>query len=139
MSSFATYRVGDELPGFETGPLTPEWFGRYAIASGDHNPLHTDPAVGRAAGHGGVIAHGMLVMGLLSRVAAHLGGPGALQEFRTRFQEPTRPGDRLRCGGRITAIYERDGRTCIEAELWAIGQDGGTRASGSVVAVAPHQ
>jgi len=134
MPSFKTYRVGDELPGFETGPLTPEWFSRYAVASGDHNPLHTDPAVGQAAGHGGVIAHGMLVMGLLGRIAAHLGGPGALQEFRTRFQAPTRSGDRLRCGGRITAIYEREGRTFVEAELWAIGQDGVARASGAVVA-----
>lgn len=36
----------------------------YADASGDQNPIHQDEAVAKAVGLPGVIAHGMLTMGL---------------------------------------------------------------------------
>ena len=36
----------------------------YAQASGDFNPIHTDPEAARLSGFPGVIAHGMLVMGM---------------------------------------------------------------------------
>jgi acyl dehydratase len=41
----------------------------YAEASGDHNPIHLDPAAAAALGLPTVIAHGMLVMGIALRVA----------------------------------------------------------------------
>lgn len=126
--------AGDQLPTLELGPLTPELFAQYAAASGDHNPLHTDPAFARAAGLDGVIAHGMLVMGLLGRLADGLAGPGSLRDFRVRFKAPTRPGETLRCGGAVTAAYERDGRTVVEAELWARGDGEQLKATGTVVA-----
>lgn len=125
---------GAELPALEAGPLAPELFVRYAAASGDHNPLHTDPAFARAAGLDGVIAHGMLVMGLLGRLADGLAGPGAVRDFRVRFRAPTRPGETLRCGGRVTAAYERDGRSLVEAELWARGDGEQLKATGAVIA-----
>ncbi|HMQ31177.1 MAG TPA: MaoC/PaaZ C-terminal domain-containing protein [Chloroflexaceae bacterium] len=137
MSHIEPPAVGAELPGFAHGPLAPELFARYADASGDHNPLHTDPAFARAAGLDGVIAHGMLVMGLLGRLADGLAGPGALREFRVRFRAPTLPGETLRCGGRVTAAYERDGATVVEAELWASGEGGQLKATGTAVAALP--
>jgi acyl dehydratase len=118
-------------------PLTAEDFTRYAEASGDHNPLHTDDAHARAAGMGGVIAHGMLVMGAMGRVAAALAGSSELRSLQCRFRDKTRPGDVLRCGGSITAAYERDGQAIIEAELWARGTDGSLKASGTLVAGPP--
>lgn len=137
MSQDAAPRVGDELPALVVGPLTPELFARYAEASGDRNPLHTDPAFARAAGLDGVIAHGMLVMGLLGRLAEGLAGPGALLEFRVRFRAPTLPGETLRCGGRVTGAYERAGRRVIEAELWARGAGEQLKAAGSAIAQLP--
>lgn len=125
---------GAELPPLEAGPLAPELFARYAAASGDHNPLHTDPAFARAAGLDGVIAHGMLVMGLLGRLADGLAGPGAVRDFRVRFRAPTRPGETLRCGGTVTAVYERGGRGYVEAELWARGDGEQLKATGTVTA-----
>lgn len=139
MHYFDEAAPGDELPGLSAGPLTPELFARYAEASGDHNPLHTDPTFARAAGLDGVIAHGMLVMGLLGRIAAGLAGPGGLRDFQVRFRAPTRPGETLRCGGRITAAYERDGAALVEAELWARGDDDQLKATGTLVAVLPHR
>lgn len=133
MSGAEALVVGAELPRLELGPLAPELFARYAAASGDHNPLHTDPAFARAAGLDGVIAHGMIVMGLLGRLADGLAGPGALRDFRVRFRAPTKPGETLRCGGTITAAYERDGRSLVEAELWARGDGAQLKATGTAV------
>ena len=41
--------------------------GRYAAASGDHNPIHQDEDVARSVGLPGVIAHGMYTMALAAR------------------------------------------------------------------------
>lgn len=134
MAISETPQVGAELPTIVAGPLAPELFARYAEASGDHNPLHTDPAFARAAGLDNVIAHGMLVMGLMGRVAASLAEPGSLRDFRVRFRATTRPGETIRCGGRVMAVYERDGRSLVEAELWARGDGEQLKATGTVVA-----
>jgi len=136
---FDEITVGAELPELAAGPLEPADFVRYAAASGDDNPLHRDPQVARAAGEPGVIAHGMLLMGLLGRVATALAGPGGPRELFVRFRDKTRPGDALRCGGLVTAAYEREGAAVVEAELWVRDQHGATKATGSLTAVLPRR
>lgn len=59
----------------------------YALASGDHNPIHQDEAVALAVGLPGVIAHGMFTMALMAR---------AVQEW-------TEGAEVLEIGGRFTA------------------------------------
>jgi acyl dehydratase len=62
---------------------------RYAVASGDANPIHLDPAAAAAAGLPDVIAHGMLLMGLAMRVVTgRAGGPGAVRDCSARFLRP---------------------------------------------------
>jgi len=61
----------------------------YANASGDQNPIHQDDAAAGAAGLPGVIAHGMLTMGLAARaVAEWAGGPERVGELTARFAKP---------------------------------------------------
>ena len=67
---FETVDVGDDLPPLTTAPITETQLVRYAGASGDFNPIHTVPHMAEQAGLGGVIAHGMLVMGLVGRGAS---------------------------------------------------------------------
>ena len=64
----------------------------YANASGDQNPIHQDDEVAAAVGLPGVIAHGMLTMGLAVQpvvdwVAALRLGPAALPTRRLRVPE----------------------------------------------------
>ena len=71
---------------------------RYAAASGDHNPIHLDPAAARAVGLPGVIAHGMLVMGLALRTVEDraqewAGGPATVTECGARWTRPVVVGD----------------------------------------------
>lgn len=129
------FTIGDELPGFTTAALTAADFTRYAEASGDHNPLHLDGATAHAAGQADVIAHGMLVMGLLGRVATAAFGPGALRELQARFVAPTLPGEVVHCGGRVTEI----GPDRIVGELWAQNAAGAPKATAAFVAAWKHE
>lgn len=66
----------------------------YAEASGDHNPIHLDGDFARSVGLPGVIAHGMLQMGLLTSVAGEAaGGAGRLRRIYCRFAGMVEPGD----------------------------------------------
>ncbi len=94
---------GTEIPPLVNKPVNHTQLVKYAGASGDFNPLHTDPEVGVKVGLGGPIAHGMLIMGFLGHlISDYLGGPGALRKFGVRFQSMTRHGDVISCTGNIT-------------------------------------
>lgn len=62
---------------------------RYAAASGDHNPIHWNERFAREVGLDGVIAHGMLTMGLaVDLVTEWAGDPGAVVDYQARFTRP---------------------------------------------------
>jgi acyl dehydratase len=92
--------------------FTREQIVAYAEVSGDRNPIHLDDEFARSVGLPGVIAHGMLQMGLLARVA---GEPGSLRRLSCRFAGMVRPGDTV-----TFLAEERDGHV----ELAATNQDG---------------
>ncbi|TFY78885.1 hypothetical protein EWM64_g5125 [Hericium alpestre] len=76
---------------------TPEQAVLYRL-SGDFNPLHVDPAIGEAAGFGGVILHGLATYGFTARalIGAIAGGDtSALTYFGGRFTSPVKPGNAL--------------------------------------------
>lgn len=59
---------------------------RYAGASGDFNPIHWSEATAQAAELPGVIAHGMLSMGLaVDLVTEWTNDPSAIIDYQTRF------------------------------------------------------
>lgn len=71
---------------------------RYASASGDHNPIHLDAAVARAAGLPGTILHGLCSMAFAARdLVDHLGGgdPASLASIGLRWARPVLPGSTL--------------------------------------------
>lgn len=62
---------------------------RYAGASGDFNPIHWNDRFAEEVGLEGVIAHGMLTMGLAgAALTDHLGDPGKLESYGVRFTRP---------------------------------------------------
>src|SRR5438477_9437534 len=101
-------QVGDALPPLVKPPVTHLQLVRYAGASGDFNPLHTDPKVGEAIGFGGIIAHGMLIMGFVGQLLSDFVGPTALRAFGVRFRGMTHLDDVITCTGTITEKYEAD-------------------------------
>ena len=95
-------QVGDGLPKLIKSPVTHVQLVRYAGASGDFNPLHTDPKIGEMVGTGGIIAHGMLIMGFVGQLLSDYVGPTALRKFGVRFKGMTHLDDVITCTGTIT-------------------------------------
>ena len=97
------YSVGDELPVL-VRTITQAKIDRYAAASGDHNPLHTDPGFAASTQFGGTVAHGMLVLAYLSEMlTAALGGRWVSGgRLKARFRAAARPGDTVTAQGRVT-------------------------------------
>jgi acyl dehydratase len=132
-------QVGDELPRLVKGPVTHLQLVRYAGASGDFNPLHTDPKIGEAIGIGGIIAHGMLIMGFVGQLLSDYVGPTALRKFGVRFKGMTRIGDEITCTGTITEKYEADGEARIAGKVQAADQNGDVKVTGTFVAALPRR
>ncbi|GAA6009669.1 hypothetical protein JCM10207_004148 [Rhodosporidiobolus poonsookiae] len=66
--------------------------------SGDYNPLHIDPSVGKGMGFPGVIVHGLCSYGHAARAIvlnAAKGDGSRLQYMSARFTSPVLPGDEL--------------------------------------------
>ncbi|MGH3915014.1 MAG: MaoC/PaaZ C-terminal domain-containing protein [Pseudonocardiaceae bacterium] len=62
---------------------------RYAGAAGDFNPIHWNERIAREVGLPDVIAHGMLTMGLATRlVTSWAGDPGTVIGCGVRFTRP---------------------------------------------------
>jgi acyl dehydratase len=132
-------QVGDAIPALVKSPMTHLRLVRYAGASGDFNPLHTDPKVGEEIGTGGIIAHGMLIMGFVGQLLSDYAGPGALRKFGVRFKGMTHLDDEITCTGTITEKYEVDGEGRIAGKVQAVDQNGDVKVAGTFIAALPHR
>ena len=82
------YTVGDVVAE-RTVHLTRESLVRYAGASGDFNPIHYRDDVAASVGLPGVLAHGMLTMGIASSVVvAALESGTKILDYGVRFTKP---------------------------------------------------
>ncbi len=80
--------VGDVVAE-RTVQLERESLVRYAGASGDFNPIHYRDDVAARVGLPGVLAHGMLTMGLsVETIVPWLGDSGRILEYGVRFTRP---------------------------------------------------
>lgn len=134
---FEDVQVGDAMPKLVKPGVTHLQLVRYAGASGDFNPLHTDPKIGEMIGTGGIIAHGMLIMGFLGQFLSDYVGPAALRKFNVRFKGMTHLDDGITCTGTITEKYEAEGEKRIAGKIQAADQNGDVKATGTFVAALP--
>ncbi|MFE2938149.1 MaoC/PaaZ C-terminal domain-containing protein [Streptomyces sp. NPDC059255] len=95
----APHRVPERAPDHvQDLPTLPQAALLYRL-SGDHNPVHSDPATARGAGFDRPLLHGLCTFGVA--VHALLAGPLAwdaarLHRLRVRFTAPVYPGETLR-------------------------------------------
>ncbi|WP_439597797.1 MaoC family dehydratase [Falsiroseomonas sp.] len=103
-----------------------------AEITGDHDPLHVDAAYAAQTPFGQRIAHGALVLGLLSATASEIahraiaagctGVPVSLGYDGVRFLAPVFIGDRLQARYRVAALDPAKGRS--EADCEVVNQAG---------------
>lgn len=121
-----------EIEAIENEAISKVQLVKYAGASGDFNPLHTDDQFAKKAGLDGVIAHGMLSMGLIGKyVRQVIGDQGNIEQIQVRFSSMAKPQDVLTCTGKVASI-EEESKTVI-FDVAAINQEGRTVTAGSTV------
>ena len=122
----ADVAVGTELPE-RVYRITRADLVRYAGASGDFNPIHWSDRVAGSVGLPGVIAHGMLTMGVAARaVTEWTGDPAALVEYQVRFGRPVvvpddDAGAELTVRGTVGSVLE-DGRVRVDLTVTSGGE-----------------
>jgi acyl dehydratase len=82
----------------ETTKIDEDQTHRYAEASGDHNPIHTDENTAKMAGLPGIIVHGMCTMAIAAKGAVNGladGDPTRIQRVFVRLSKPVFPGQEL--------------------------------------------
>jgi acyl dehydratase len=86
--NIAGLEVGQEI-GSKEFLLTRDSLVRYAGASGDFNPIHYRDDFAQSVGLDGVLAHGMLTMGVAVQVVADwVGDAGKIVDYGVRFTKP---------------------------------------------------
>ena len=131
---FEDVKVGDEIPPVVKGPIAQIQLTRYAGASGDFNPIHQDDEFARAAGMGGVFAHGMLSMGFVAQSVTDWLGAGTVRRLGVRFTALVRLKDVITCRGRVLGTSEKNGERLVELEVWAENQRGDKVVTGRATA-----
>lgn len=132
---FEEVHVGDTFPVLKKEEITRVQLVKYAGASGDFNPLHTVEEVGEQAGTG-VIAHGMLVMGIAAEGITKWIPRKQIKRFQVRFKKMTRPGESIQVSGRV---IEKKENNRIVAEVFASNEDGEVKLAGTFEAVIPSK
>lgn len=88
MPNFAELTIGDIIAN-SSFEITRDSLVRYAGASGDFNPIHYRDDAAQAVGLPGVLAHGMLTMGLaVQPVIDWLGDAAKVVDYGVRFTRP---------------------------------------------------
>src|SRR5262249_5939905 len=98
--------------------LSPAQIVQYAGVSGDYNPAHTDNVYAvDVVGYPSVFAHGMLTMGMSSRVVSDYLGADAVRRFGGRFTAQVWPGDALVARMTVTATEPSPEGQRVEVEI----------------------
>ena len=122
-----TCAVGDRLPPLEIGRITRADLALFAGGSGDHNPIHLDLDVARAAGMDDVFAQGMLSMAYLGRLLTDHVAQSRLRSLSTRFVAITPVGAEPTCHAEVVAV---DGDV-VALSLEVVLADGTVTLTGS--------
>lgn len=133
---FDEYEVGTELPEHAIGPIKHMDLVRYAGASGDFNPIHTDPAMAEEVGLGGTIAHGMYVMAQVGRLSTNWVHPLQVKSFGVKFRGMSRPGEKIICRGKVKRKKEVDGEKLLTVTVEAVNEDNEVKVGGELIVAA---
>lgn len=86
--NIASLEVGQVI-GTKEFLITRDSLVRYAGASGDFNPIHYRDDFAQSVGLDGVLAHGMLTMGVAVQVVSDwVVDPGKIVDYGVRFTKP---------------------------------------------------
>lgn len=132
MHTYETLQVGDTFSVKRV--LTSEDVQTFADLTGDDNPLHVDPAFAATTRFGKPIVHGVLLLGIISKVLGRdFPGPGSVAVgISCRFLRPVPVGSEVTVEVRVAEKIEKhrhikmrvyaylDGKLCVGGEATLI-------------------
>ena len=140
--------IGYEMPVYTSEPITRTHLVRYAGASGDFNPLHHDQTFVKVIGQKNVIAHGMLIMGIVGEAITSWIENKHLKKFNAKFLTMTEPVDwddvqntkdraTIIVRAKVVKKFEENGERIFQCEITAQDALGSKKLSGSFIAALP--
>jgi 3-hydroxybutyryl-CoA dehydratase len=91
------------LPSITIHKMTEKDIETYGVLSNDLNPIHFDLNAARQAGYPNRLIHGMLTMGISSRlISPWISSGWIIKEYESSFRHPLFIGDSLCLNGKIT-------------------------------------
>lgn len=120
--------VGDTLPVVRR-IVTRNKIDAYRHASGDNNRIHYDDEFAAATRFGGVIAHGMLTLTLVSEMMTKAYGADWLTSgsLRVRFRGAAFPGDTLEANGVVAKAEPVETGAAVTCNIEVRNADNGDR------------
>ena len=136
---FEDIDIGYEIPPLVKEPISEVQIVKYAGASGDFNPLHVVHSFGEKAGYGGVIAHGMLIMGFLGQMVTDWAHDNFVKNIGVNFKAVSKPGDTITCTGKVIKKFVEDNKNLVDIEMVAVNQRGEKAATGNAIVILPNK
>lgn len=118
---FEDVEEGDEVPGLDLF-LSKDMVRRYARAANMYFPRFTDDEGARAEGLPGMIAPGVMSMGLLARMISDWNPAATVKRLGTTFRTPVLPDRTVHLRGAVTQKDAAD--HTVECDLWMENDEG---------------
>jgi acyl dehydratase len=112
---------------------------RYAGASGDFNPMHTDEVSAKEAGLPSVFGHGMFTAGMLGTALTGYVGIGNLRAYRMRFTKQTWPGETLTTKITVAGKRSEGGEHLVDLDCSVVNESGEAKITAQATAALPTQ
>ena len=136
MMYFEDIEEGDELPGIDLF-LSKDQVRRYARTAGMYVPRFTDDEGARAEGLPGMIAPGVMSMGLLARMISDWNPAAQVKRIGTTFRSPVLPDRDVHLRGAVTQKNETD--HTAECDIWIENDDGERWVIGTATVTLPSK
>ena len=131
---FEDLEEGDELPALDLF-LSKDQVRQYARAASMYFPRFTDDEGARAEGLPGMIAPGVMSMGLLARMISDWNQAAVIKRIGTTFRSPVLPDRTIHLRGAVTQKNQTD--HTAECDLWIENDDGERWVIGTATVILP--
>ena len=131
---FEDIEEGDELPPIDLF-LSKAQVRQYARTAGMYFPRFTDDEEARAEGLPGMIAPGVMSMGLLARMISDWNQAAEIKRIGTTFRSPVLPDRNVHLRGAVTQKIEAD--HTAECDIWLENDDGERWVIGTATVALP--
>ena len=118
---FEDIEEGDELPAIDLF-LSKDMVRQYARTASMYFPRFTDDEGARAEGLPGMIAPGVMSMGLLARMISDWNQAAMIKRIGTTFRSPVLPDRTIHLRGAVT--QKNDDDHSAECDIWLENDDG---------------